>query len=204
MNKSKLSQIDVLRREIAYDGSCRVEAIDLRHPLHGGGMSNPRRYDVFVRGNGVAVIPYDPVQDRVVLLEQFRPGAFLAQEHPFVTEIIAGFMEDGENPEDVAHRETWEETHLKVRALAPAGHFLITPGGCADKMHLFAAWVDAPPVGGIFGLAEEQEDLQIFTADWTTIAQQLEDHRFNNAITILGLQWLALNRARLRRLWASP
>ena len=115
-----------------------------------------------------------------------------------------GFIENGENPDDVARRETWEEAHLEVRALASAGHFLISPGGCADKMHLFAAWVDAPSVGGIFGLAEEQEDLRIFTVDWSTIAKQLEDHHFNNAITILGLQWLALNRTRLRKLWMPP
>ncbi len=204
MDKPKVSQIKVLSQEIAYKGSCRVESLELCHPLHGGGMSNPRKHDVFVRGNGVAVIPYDPIQDRLVLLEQFRPGAFLANEHPFVTEIIAGTIEDGETPEDVANRETWEETHLNVRALISAGSFLISPGGCADKMHLFAAWIDAPTVGGIYGLAEEQEDLRIFTMDWAKIAKQLEDNYFNNALTILGLQWLALNRMRLRAIWTLP
>lgn len=204
MDKSKFAQIEVLRREVAYEGSCRVEALELRHPLHAGGMSNPRKHDVFVRGNGVAVIPYDPIQDRLVLLEQFRPGAFLAHEHPFVTEIIAGFIEEGENPEDVARRETWEETQLNVRDLIPAGSFLLSPGGCADKMHLFAAWIDAPSAGGIYGLAEEQEDLRIFTMDWSTIAKQLDNNHFNNALTILGLQWLALNRMRLRALWTPP
>ncbi len=204
MDKSKPPQIDVLHQEVTYEGSCRVKAIDLRHSLHAGGMSKPRRYDVFTRGNGVAVIPYDPIQDRLVLLEQFRPGAFLAHEHPFMTEIIAGFIEDGEKPEDVAHRETWEETHLNVRALVPAGSFLISPGGCADKMHLFAAWIDAPSVGGIYGLVDEQEDLRIFTVDWPTIVKKLEDHYFNNAVTILGLQWLALNRKRLKKIWTAP
>ena len=62
-------KVDVIKIETVYDGYCRVERLRLRHRLFAGGMSAEIDREVVRRGNAVAVLPYDPVRDEVVLIE---------------------------------------------------------------------------------------------------------------------------------------
>jgi ADP-ribose pyrophosphatase len=159
---------------------------------------------VFERGQVAAVLPLDPQRARVVLIEQFRAGAYARGWHPWLLECVAGIIEQGESAEDVARRETQEEAGCRITELIPiTAPFLSSPGACTETVSLFCGRVDAAAVGGIHGLVEEGEDIRV--GSWTIdeALELLACGRIVNAKTIIALQWLALNRERVLRTWGA-
>jgi ADP-ribose pyrophosphatase len=148
------------------------------------------------------VLPYDPARDSVVLIEQFRIGAYAAGFAPWLIEPVAGMVEAGESPEEVARREAVEEAGCEITDLEPIGNVLSSPGGTTEVYHLFCGRADSTGIGGIHGLAHEQEDIRAFTLPVDTALERLAKGEYNNAITVMTLQWLALNRERLKKKWS--
>lgn len=195
--------VEIIAHEIAYQGYFRIDRYRLRHRLFGGGTSPEIRREVFQRGHAVAAILYDPDCDSVVLIEQFRVGALAAGYRPWVIEIVAGIIDEGETPAEVARRETVEETGCTVLDLIPVHNYLVSPGCSSETVKLFCARVDASRAGGIHGLKEEGEDIRVDVVPAEEALQALAAGRVNTSLGIIGLQWLALNRDKLRALWAG-
>ena len=65
-------KIKINKHEVAYKGFFRLEKYYLQHTLYKGGWSEEICRELFMRGNCVAVMLYDPDRDEVVLIEQFR------------------------------------------------------------------------------------------------------------------------------------
>lgn len=193
--------LEIIARDTGYDGYFRIDRYRLRHRLFDGGWSPELRREVFERGHVTALLPYDPIRDEVVLIEQFRIGAHSAGLGPWITEIVAGVIDEGETPEAVARRETQEETGLEVAEMIPICHYLSSPGGTSETVRLFCGKVDAGNAGGTHGHADEGEDIRVFALPATEALERLAAAEFDNAITIIGLQWLALNRDELRGRW---
>lgn len=193
--------VEIVAHETAYQGYFRIDRYRIRHRLFAGGMSPEIRREVFERGHAVAVILYDPALDAVVLIEQFRIGAFTADFPPWVTEIVAGIIDPGEPPADVARRETMEETGCEVLDLVPVHRYLVSPGCSSESVTLFCARVDARHAGGIHGLKDEGEDIRVSVVPFAEALQELDSGRVNTSLGLIGLQWLALNRETLRRRW---
>ncbi len=193
-------EVEVVEATPVYRGFFNLTRLKLRHTLFQGGWSGILERELFHRGRAVAVLPYDPETDRVVLIEQFRVGALGVNETPWLLEIVAGAIEEGETPEAVAHRETREEAGCAIHELIRIGEFFPTPGGCSEKITLFCGIVDAGGVGGVHGLAEEHEDILASAVGFDEAMAWIEQGRIDSAVPIIGLQWLALNRARLRGL----
>jgi|SRR5690554_6754348 ADP-ribose pyrophosphatase len=191
---------ELIEEEPLYRGFFSLSRIRLRHTLFRGGWSEPLDRELFHRGRSVAVIPYDPVADQVVLIEQFRVGAMFVNKDPWLLEVVAGVLEEGESPEDVAHREACEEAGCQIRRLVRVAEFFPTPGGCAEKITLFCGIIDSRGLEGVYGLDEEHEDILARVVSFDQAMEWLEQGRVQAAIPIIGLQWLALNRERLRNL----
>ncbi|MDF9391586.1 MULTISPECIES: NUDIX domain-containing protein [Methylococcus] len=191
-------EFKVLREEQLHGGFFTLLRLRLRHTLHGGGWSEVLTRELYHRSSCVAVIPYDPVADRVVLIEQFRVGPLKSGENPWLLEIVAGAVEPGEQPDEVAHRETMEEAGSRILELIPVSEFFTTPGGCSESIVLYCGIVDSSGLGGIHGLADEHEDILVSVVDFAEAMVLLGEGRIRSAIPIIGLQWLALNRERLR------
>jgi ADP-ribose pyrophosphatase len=189
----------VHEEEVVYQGFFSLIRYRFRHTLFRGGWSEVVERELFHRGRCVAVIPYDPRRDRVVLIEQFRVGALKTEHDPWLVEIVAGAVEPGEKPPEVAHREAWEEAGCTIETLIPIHEFFTTPGGCSEKLTLYCGLVDATDLGGHFGLEDEQEDIWVQVVDFVEAMELLAQGKINSAIPIIALQWLALNRDRLRR-----
>lgn len=193
---------DLIEKSTLYSGFFNFCLFKLRHELFGGGMSRPFSREVLLRGPVAAVLPYDPARDTVVLIEQFRTGMLAAGvKHPWMVEIVAGIIEPGETPEDVARRETLEESGCTVLDLQPVIDFFPSPGGCSEFAHLYCARVDSEGIGGIHGLDSEDEDIRVFVESSDDAIGRLAQDGVHSAITIIALQWLALNRERLRAAW---
>jgi len=167
--------------------------------------------EVFERGHAVCVLPYDPDRDEVVFIEQFRPGAYaaLASEwfddgaSPWLVECVAGIIEKGENPDDVARREMIEETGLEVSQLTRVFHYLVSPGGSTESVFLYCGRVDAADAGGVYGMTEEHENIRVFSVSAEKAFAMMDQGRINNAMTLIGLQWLKANRDRVRAEWRA-
>jgi ADP-ribose pyrophosphatase len=197
------SEVQVVARENAYSGYFRIDRYRIRHRLFDGGTSPEIRREVFDRGHAVAVILYDPDHDKVILIDQFRIGAYAAGRPPWVTEIVAGIIDPGETPLEVATRETTEETGCDVRDLELVYDYLVSPGCSNETVTLFCGRVDAAKAGGVFGLKDEGEDIRVRAVPLADALRMLEGGEFNTSLGIIGLQWLALNRDKLRARWRA-
>lgn len=193
--------LEIEQRELCYQGFFRMEHYRLRHRLFNGEMSGWMSRELFERGHAAAVLPYDPVLDQVVLLEQFRIGALEVAGGPWLYEIVAGIIEPGESPEDVVHRESQEEAGLSLTALQPICDYLVSPGGTSEQISLYCGRVDASKAGGIFGLAEEHEDIRVSSHPFDAAMAMVTSGAINSASPIMALQWLALKRDWLREQW---
>jgi len=197
-------QIEVLSSETAFQGYFRIDRHRLRVEQFAGGMGSPMTREVFERGQVAAVLPVDPVREQVVLIEQFRPGAWACGWHPWLLECVAGIIEVGESPEDVCRREAEEESGCVVSDLIPiAAPFLSSPGACSETVALYCGRVDAAGAGGLHGLDEEHEDIRVDTFGIDEAIGLLDAGRIVNAKTIIALQWLALNRERVLARWRA-
>jgi len=194
--------VDIIETTTPFRGYFRIDRYILRHRRHDGGWTDPMSREIFERGHAVGLLFYDPGRDQVGLIEQFRPGAYAAGWHPWLIEVVAGIIEDGEAPEAVAIREAREEAGVDVADLMPICTYLVTPGGSTETMRLFCARVDASQLSGIHGLAHEGEDIRVFAVAADEAIGWLDSGRVANSMTVIALQWLALNRARLRTAWA--
>ena len=195
--------VDVIGREVAYDGHFRLDRYRLRHRQFAGGMGPVLTREVLERGKVAAVLPVDPVRDRVVLIEQFRPGAWAAQWDPWLLECVAGVIESGETPEELARREALEEAGCIITDLVPIALFLTSPGATSETVRLFCGRVDSEGVGGLHGLSCEGEDIHARAMPVADAVALLDEGRVVNAKTIIALQWIARHYLSLKTQWAA-
>lgn len=194
-------EVETVSRQTVYGGHLKVEEYRLRHGLFAGGMGGEIQRELVVRGDVVLVLPYDPRRDEVVLIEQFRIGPHVRGEHAWTMEIVAGLIEAGEQPADVAHRELFEESGLRARRMEPLMGYYTSPGAMNEYVHLFIAEVDTEGAGGVHGLAHEGEDIRVHVVAFARMAEELAAGRYTIGPAIVALQWLAANREGLRARW---
>lgn len=194
-------QFSILNKETPYNGFFRLEKYRLKHSLFAGGWSEELSRELFVRGNCVGVLLYDPNTDEIVLIEQFRVGALFRPERAWLMEIVAGAIEEDETAAEVAYREALEEAGCEIEELLEISEFYTTPGGSSERLTLFIGKVDSRKAGGIHGLADEHEDIFVRTVAFADAYKMLETREIESAIPIIAIQWLALNKSSLRQRW---
>lgn len=195
--------IEILDKITCYKGFFRIDRYRLRHRLFNGEWGPVITRELFERGHAAAVLPYDPIRDEVILIEQFRIGALDAPGGPWLTEIIAGIMEANETPEAVVKRESIEEANCIITDLVPLYDYLVSPGGMTERIAVYCGRVDATHAGGIHGATDEGEDIKVLAVSRETALSYLQTGRINSASAIIALQWLALNREQLLTQWMA-
>lgn len=194
-------QFKVLKQETMYQGFFSLNRYQVQHSLFAGGNSEILTRELFQRGSCVAVLLYDPDADKVVIIEQFRMGPVGQpdrHEEAWLLEIVAGAIEQGETAEQVAYREAEEEAGCVVKEMRLINEFYTSPGGTSERISLFYGRVNAENVGGIHGLDHEHEDILVSTVSFAEAYAMIEDGRIESAIPIIAIQWLALNKHKLR------
>ncbi|MFP6729720.1 MAG: NUDIX domain-containing protein [Alphaproteobacteria bacterium] len=206
----KADDVEIIEKEEAFRGYFKIDRYRLKHRQFDGAMGPELSREVFERGHAAACLLYDPDLDKLVLIEQFRPGAYgalaapwfdEAETSPWIIEIIAGIIEDGETPEQVVRREALEEAGLEIGEIEPLFHYLVSPGAMTESMFIFCGRIDAANAGGIHGLKSEGEDIRVLVVDVEEAFAMLDDGRILNAMTIIPLQWFRANHAALRARW---
>ena len=191
--------VEVIEKKRKYQGFFALDEYKLRHKLYQGGYSKVLTREVFERGDAVAILPYDPKTDSVVLIEQFRPGALRSQTGPWQLELIAGMFSEHEAPLEVAIREAKEEADLTIlpENVTKVMDYLSSSGGMSECIHLYCANIDSQNISGVHGLATEGEDILVHVIARKDAQMLLSQGKIPNAATIIALQWLALNLNKL-------
>lgn len=193
--------VRVLEDQKVFSGYFAVRRLTLQHRVFAGGWSQPFVREVFERGDAVAVLPYDPITDSLVMIEQFRPGAIRGDDSPWMLELIAGVVEPGERDEDVAHREAMEEAACELTDLVPIATVFPSAGACSEQVRLFCGRVSRAAIGELHGLQHEGEDILVHSVPRAAALQLLAKNRIPNGHTLIALQWLHIHGDALRERW---
>ncbi|OAE40256.1 ADP-ribose pyrophosphatase [Enterobacter cloacae] len=195
------NDVEIIARETLYSGFFSMELYRFRHRLFNGEMSGEIKREIFERGHAAVLLPFDPVRDEVVLVEQVRIAAYDTSETPWLLEMVAGMIEEGESVEDVARREALEEAGLVVGRTKPVLSYLASPGGTTERSSIMVGEVDATTAEGIHGLADENEDIRVHVVSREQAYQWVEEGIIDNAASVIALQWLQLHYQSLRNEW---
>lgn len=194
----------ISRRTVFHDFH-KLEVVRLRTRRHDGSLTPEYERNIFSNGESgkaVVVLPYDPVTDSVVLIEQFRIPVFLCEpERPCLIETPAGLMAETETPEGAAKRELQEECGLVAKRLLKFSEYYSSPGPMTEYIYAFIAEVETVTKGTLGGLEEEQEVIKSFVVSLDQAIAMADSGKVRNSNAVLAVNWLARNREKVRRDW---
>ncbi len=194
--------IRLIDRERRHDGFFKLDRLTLQHALFEGGMSAEKQREILVGRAAVCCLPYDPVQDLVVLVQQFRIGPYAwGDPNPWMIEAPAGYIDPGENAEGAARRELIEEANCSVSDLRFGLQVFPAQGPHSETIHVYIGRTDATGVGGVFGLASEGEDIRVLTMPLAEAVERAENGGIRTALGVLPILWLSRHRDAIRRDW---
>ena len=194
MNDSIKRNWHISEQKTVYEGFYKINSVKYSHSLHAGDMTGPIDVELFVRGDVVGLLPYDPVSDRVALIEQFRIGAMHNKPDPWLVQIIAGMIDTDETPEQVVIREAKEEAGIELVDVELISRYIASPGASTEEVFVFYAETDLSQVGGTHGLVEEDEDILVKVISADEAIGLLDSGQIKNALSIIALQWFKLKR----------
>ncbi|MCU4406369.1 MULTISPECIES: NUDIX domain-containing protein [Acinetobacter] len=185
------SDVSIESRENLFRGFIQVEKVTIKHRLFNkSNYSSSIHRELIHRPEAAGVLLYDNQQRRFALIEQFRIGALNDTVSPWQLEVIAGVLDGDETPETCIRRESLEEAGCEVNDLQHLFTFYPSAGACSEIFHLYVANVELPTSGGVFGMPDEGEDIQLHLFDYSDAPLLLKNGRLRNAPVIMALQWL--------------
>jgi len=187
----------ILNQLRKHTGFFNLDVCEVEHDSYTGGPVKVTR-ELYYRDNAVAVLLYDPARDKVVMIEQFRIGAINDENGPWLLEIVAGMIKEGETVHEVAKRECKEEAGIDIHAFDDICTFYTSPGGSSEMIYLVCGIVDSSVAQGVHGVAHEGEDIKVVVIDYERVEELLSANEVASAIPLIALQWLKIHRERLR------
>lgn len=194
MSKFK-KEWELLSEEPIYDGFYSLSRVHFKHTKFNGGWTGVVDREVLNRGNVIGVLAHDPKLDKVALVEQFRFGAKDKADNPWLMEIIAGMVEPGEQPQDVAVREAKEEAGLTLINPRLISQYYSSPSSTSEQVFVYYAETDLSDAGGVHGLDAEDEDILVHLVTGDEVIQMMAEGVIRNAISVVAVQWFQYQRA---------
>ncbi|PIP02807.1 MAG: DNA mismatch repair protein MutT [Zetaproteobacteria bacterium CG12_big_fil_rev_8_21_14_0_65_54_13] len=177
----------IVSKKPLYRGFFSMDAIEVEHDRFDGGKQTVLRENM-ERGDAAAMLLFDPQTDQVLLLEQFRIGPVPRQDNPWLIEIVAGIVDEGETVEQAIVREAHEEAGFVPYRTTWLGRYYTTPGACSERIDLFLGLVDSStPAGDGGGMADEHEDIRSYWVSRAEAMQMLTDGRIASGAPMLAL-----------------
>ena len=198
--KGNLMLWRIHKTERVYDGHFKVDKYQLDYEKYNGETTPVLQRELVIRNDAVAVLPYDPVTDQVVFIEQFRIGA-AGESQPWLIEIVAGLVDEGESSQEVALRESEEEIGTRPSELIKIAGFYPSPGGFSEWIDIYIGKVDVDEVKSNGGLDHEGEDIKVFSRPAKNVLTMIDKGEVKSAIGIIALQWFAVNHEKIRKKW---
>ena len=175
-----------------HQGFFSLKEINFTHKKHNGDWTPVIKREIFGGAHVSAVLPYDPIKKKILLLRQFRAGAIKRGHDPMMLEIVAGMIDEGETPSDTAKRECFEETGERVKALTSIYSYYPSPGSSESYYHSYLAEINAFEGERFFGQTNENEDILVKSYSIAEVRSFLKEKKIINALSLLALQWFFL------------
>lgn len=193
-------RVEVTSQTRAYAHFFALDDVQLRHERFDGSLSPTLDRAVFVAADAAILLPYDPVRDRVLLVEQMRMGPLVRGDRAcWQLEPIAGRVDAGETPEHAARREAHEEAGLTLAQIECVAEVYASPGTSTEFYYIFCGIADLPDsIAGLGGLETEDEDIRSHLLSFEALMALVEGQGAANAPLVLAVYWLARHRSRLR------
>ena len=195
-----VSDVEVIKTHRPYTEFFALHEFDLHHRRFDGSTSPKLTRAVFMGTDAAILLPYDPVRDCVMVVEQFRPGLMARGDHmPWCLEPIAGRVDAGESPEECARREAVEEAGLSLGALELITSSYPTPGASSEYFYIYVGIADLPEgAAGFGGMVGEAEDIAAHIIPFEKAMEMADSNALAAGPLVLALNWLARHRDRLR------
>ena len=180
------------KKKKLYDGFFKLHEINFNHKKHNGKWNKNISREVFGGAHVSTLLPYDPIKKKILLLKQFRAGVIKREDNPIITEIVAGIIDNGEDPRQAAIRECKEETGCEVNKIIDILSYYPSPGSSESYYHLYLGEVNAFKGERIMGEKHENEDILVKSYDVDEVRQLLKEKKIVNGLTLIALQWFFL------------
>lgn len=183
-------KVEILEQHVLMDDFFKIEELRLRFRRFDGQMSDPVRRLLLERGDAAAALLVNTDTQKVLMTNQFRYPTL--QKGPgWLHEVVAGMVDENEQPEAAARREIHEEIGYQVHELTPIATFYVSPGGSSERIFLFYAEVtNADRVSNGGGLASEHEDIELIEVSFDELWDVLKRGEIRDAKTLIAAQWL--------------
>ena len=198
-HKMNRTHVSTHNKNIVYQGFFSVEEHSLSYRKFNEEQSAVVTRSALISSDAVIVLPYDPFNDRVLLIEQFRTGPYVnGDEDPWVLEPIAGLIDEGESPESAGIREAQEEAHLELKKMELVARSYPSPGISTEFFHQYVGIVELPDSSSLIaGLSSENEDIRSHIFEYKQFSDMIESGKIKVGPAILLGLWLSKNRKRL-------
>lgn len=191
--------VEVQITDQVHRGHYQIKIHTLRYKKFSGEWSEVFQREQVQVPNSSAVILFDPDLDTVVMIEQFRCGPLGDPTlEPWLLEVVAGYIDEGESPEASVMREAKEEAGVEIKQLIPIHQYYTSPGGLSERTWIYCGIIDARDVGGIHGLDHEHEDIKVHSLQFPKVMALLDQGLLTSSSTLIALQWLKMNHDQFR------
>jgi nudix-type nucleoside diphosphatase (YffH/AdpP family) len=183
-------QVEVQNKRIVFKNVFTIQEATVRFQKFNGEMSQPVHRLVFERGDSAAAFVFNRDTQKVLLINQFRYPTY--EKGPgWIIEVVAGVVDEHEQPEETIRREIREEIGYEVRSdLIPIASFYVSPGGTSERILLYYAEVgDADHVAQGGGLVAEHEDIELVEVTLPDLKHFVEQGQILDAKTLIAAQW---------------
>ena len=182
----------IINKKNLYSGFFSLNKYEFTHEKHNGEWTDIVGREIFSGATVSTLLPYDPIKKEIILIQQFRAGVLSRGEENYFYEIAAGIIDQGENPEDTAIRECYEETGCEVKKIHPIQSYFPAPGSSEEYYYLYLGEVEAFTGERIKGVADENEDILVKSFKIEDVRQMLKEKKIKNGLTLVALQWFFL------------
>jgi nudix-type nucleoside diphosphatase (YffH/AdpP family) len=196
-------RVEIRSQKPLLDDSFKVNEVIVSHQRYDGKMSPDQRRLVFERGDAVAALLFNADTRSVVLVEQFRVSSLIGRRRDdptttngWITEVVAGMINQNEIAEDAVIRETLEETGYKIKDPILICKFFSSPGGTSERIFLYFAKVsESARLGKGGGFADE--DIRVIQMGVSDLFDQLARGLIDDPKLAIGACWLQSHMAEL-------
>lgn len=171
-----------------------LDKVDFDYQTKNGKWQNQQR-ESYDRGDGAAILLYNPSKKSVILTKQFRMPSYL-NEHPdgMMIEVCAGLL-DADDPLTCIKKEAEEETGFKIDNPKKVLEIYSTPGAVTEKLHYFIAeYSDEMKISDGGGLEDESEEIEVLEMSFEVALKMISTGEICDAKTIILLQYAQINK----------
>ena len=180
----------LLKTERKYNGWMKVDSLTLQQKTPTGEWSKEFNREVIVRGDAVIGLIVDPLNKKLLLTSQLRPGGIL-QDMPYIYEMVAGMIDTGESHEEALKREAFEETAVdNLQNIEHICSYLPSCGSLSEKVHLYYAEANLENLPKFAGCSDENEVIEIVVLDYDEAFKWQKEGKIGTGNGHVALNWL--------------